>query len=182
MAPMAGRRDTRPHHDFDLILAADLAGRGETIEMLASHLEILAGRGLELGLLWLNDPAAARAAAPARSPAVDQRIAGLVRRHVALPIERDAGPQSCRVLLVYQPELAAATVDWRPAAAPVLPETVLVVLSGPILADQGGAAPGLDVPAVAARLEERFPGPQLWWPTGPELRRQCLEHAAGLPL
>ena len=50
-------RATSRLHDFDLVLAGDFRAAGEVAETLASHLEILSGCALDLGLLWLRDPA-----------------------------------------------------------------------------------------------------------------------------
>src|SRR3954451_8251222 len=86
-------------YDFDLILAGEFRETGKVGETLASHLASLAGRDLELGLLWLRNPSL-----PASMP-VAERLAALVRRHIAVPRRRDLDEVSCRFLLVAQPHL-----------------------------------------------------------------------------
>jgi hypothetical protein len=87
---MAGKRGKPQHHDFDLVLAGEFRARGEVVETLASHLEILAELEIEVGLLWLRDPAM-----PAHAP-VHGRLARLLRGQAATPIEPDADPLRAR--------------------------------------------------------------------------------------
>ena len=77
-------------YDFDLILAGDFRAGGEVAETMASHLASLAGLGLELGLLWMRDPVLPR------SMPVTERLAALVRRHIAVPLPPDLDEVSCR--------------------------------------------------------------------------------------
>ena len=88
---------------------ADFRESGEVGETLASHLASLAGCDLELGLLWLRNTSL-----PASMP-VAERLAALVRRHIAVPLPSDLDEVSCRVLLVYQPQLLVQRVG-QPAA------------------------------------------------------------------
>ncbi|MEK0085613.1 glycosyltransferase [Benzoatithermus flavus] len=167
---MAGRRSASRGHDFDLVLAGDFRARGEVAETLASHLAVLSGLDLELGLLWLRDPAL-----PATAP-VYSRIAALVRRHAAVPIEADSDAVSCRLLLLYEPRLVANGLDATPR---VRADTVLVVLARPFLR-RGG--PSFDTAAAVEHIAERLGRQQVWCPTTPLIRKQYAGHAAGLVL
>jgi UDP:flavonoid glycosyltransferase YjiC (YdhE family) len=167
---MAGKRSTSQPCDFDIVLAGDFRARGEVAETLASHLEILADLGLELGLLWLRDPTLPVAAPPYA------RIAALARRRAATPIESDSDPLRCRLLLLYEPRLAA---EGLPATARVRADTVLVVLAQPFLRR---GVPLYDVAAAAERIAERLGRRQVWCPATPQIRAQYAEHAAGLVL
>lgn len=167
---MAVSRGSAHHHDFDLVLAGDFRARGEVTETMASHLEAMAGLGLAIGLLWLRDPAL-----PSSTP-VYGRIANLARRRVAVPIEADTEPLSCRLLLLYEPRLAAGDLA---ATAPIRADTVVVVLAQPLLRR---GSPAFDVAAAVARIGERFGRRQAWCPTTPAIRAHYAEHAAGLAL
>jgi hypothetical protein len=156
-------RGTR-RYDFDLVLAGNFRASGEVAETMASHLAALAGASLEIGLLWLRDPALV--AAP-----VQRRIAGLVREHTAVPIPPDADGLSCRLVLVYEPRLLAANGPRLRA------DLALVVLVQQLL--QRGA-PAFDVAAAASLVETLLAPRQLWCPATPSIRAQCREHAAGL--
>lgn len=145
-------------HDFDLVLAGDFRARGEAGAVLASHLDVLAGRGLAIGLYWLRDPALPPAAT------VEPRLAELVRRHAAAPIEPVADPLRCRLLLVHRPELAEAGF----AAGPPLRADAAV-----FLADRPEAVAAAE-PPVATR------SPPLWCPANPAARAAC--EARGLPV
>jgi UDP:flavonoid glycosyltransferase YjiC (YdhE family) len=167
---MTGRRSAARRYDFDLVLAGDFRVRGEVAETLASHLEALAGLELELGLLWLRDPAL-----PVGTP-VQPRIGTLVRRRAALPIEPDADAVSCRALLLYEPRLAAAGLATGPR---VRADMVLVVLAQPLLRRDG---PLFEVAVAATSIAERVTPRQVWCPTTPSIRAQYRSHAAGLAL
>ena len=156
-------------YDFDLVLAGDFREAGEVAETMASHLASLAGRGLELGLLWLRNPAL-----PRPTP-VTGRLAELVRRHTAVPLPPELDEVSCRVLMVYHPHLlAGALPDWPQLTAAV---TLAVLCGAPDL--RGRAAElGAAADAIARHLSRR----QLWCPATPQIRAQCHEHLGGLEL
>ena len=156
-------------YDFDLVLAGDFREAGEVAETMASHLASLAGLGLELGLLWLRNPAV-----PRPTP-VTGRLAELVRRHIAVPLPPELDAVSCRVLMVYQPHLlAGALPDWPRLTAAV----TLAVLCG--AADLRGSA--LELGAAAGAIAERLSRRQHWCPATPQIRAQCQEHLGGLEL
>ena len=157
-------------HDFDIILAGDFRAPGEVTETIASHLDILASTGLEVGLLWLRDPAM-----PATT-AVQERIAGLVRLHAAVPIEPETETLSCAVLLLYEPRLLVAALPGLPSTRA---DRVLVVLTQSLLRR---GAPTYDVSAAATAIAERLSRRQLWCPATPQIRLQYRTHAAGLAL
>jgi hypothetical protein len=169
---MRGKRGTARDHDFDLVLAGDFRARGEVAETLASHLAVLAGCGGPApGLLWLRDPEL-----PA-SAAVHGRVAALVRRHALAPIEPDADPVRCRLLLLYEPRLLAGP---RAALPRVHADVALVVLAQPLLRRGGG--PAFDVAAAAGAIAGGLAKRQLWCPASPQIRAQCGGQMAGLPL
>jgi hypothetical protein len=167
---MAGKRGKRQHHDFDLVLAGEFRARGEIVETLASHLEILAELDIEIGLLWLRDPAM-----PAAAP-VHGRVARLVRGQAATPIEPDAEPLSCRLLVLYEPRLAAGGLAATPR---VRADGVLVVVAQPPARRDDLL---FDVTAAAERIAERIARRQVWCPATPQIRAQLRQHAAGLTL
>src|SRR4051794_14376048 len=157
-------------YDFDLILAGDFRESGEVGETLASHLASLAGCDLELGLLWLRNTSL-----PASTP-VAERLAALVRRHIAVPLPSDLDEASCRVLLVYQPQLlvhASANLPRLQAA------TTLVVLCTP---PGGNADAAVVMGAAADVIVERVSRRQVWCPATPPIRAQCRDQLAGLNL
>ncbi|HEX6013655.1 MAG TPA: hypothetical protein VFY87_18010, partial [Geminicoccaceae bacterium] len=169
---MRGKQGTAQGYDFDLVLAGDFRARGEVAETLASHLATLTGCGGPApGLLWLRDPGLAASAT------VHGRIAALARRHALAPIEPDADPVRCRLLLVYEPRLLAGP---RSALPRVHADVALVVLAQPLLRRGGG--PAFDVAAAAGAIAGGLARRQLWCPAGPQIRAQCGEHTAGLPL
>src|SRR4051794_28844929 len=157
-------------YDFDLVLAEDFRETGEVGATLASHLASLAGCDLEVGLLWLRNPSL-----PASTPVTD-RLAALVRRHIAVPLPPDLDEVSCRVLLVYQPHLlvqASANLPRLQAA------TTLVVLCTP---PGGNPAAAVAIGAAADGIAEQVSRRQLWCPATPPIRAQCREQFAGLDL
>ena len=163
-------RATSRLHDFDLVLAGDFRAAGEVAETLASHLEILSGCALDLGLLWLRDPAM-----PSTAP-VQARLAALVRRHAAIPLEPDADAVSCAVLLLYEPKLLVAALPGLPR---VRADRVIVVLAEPLLHRSG---PRYEVGAASAAIDSCWSRRQLWCPATPQIRAQYREHAGGLAL
>ncbi len=157
-------------HDFDLVLAGDFRAAGEASETLASHLACLAGLQLEIGLLWLRDPALPTSAT------LHPRIERLVREHTAVPIPPDCAPPSCRLLLLYAPHLLAGPALETPR---LRADSALVVLAEPLLQARG---PGFDPGAAATAIERCFARHQLWCPSSPAIRRQYLEHGRGVAL
>ena len=163
------RRGTS-RHDFDLVLAGDFRGQGEAVETMASHLASLAGRQLEIGLLWIRDPAI-----PASTP-LAPRLARLVREHSAVPIAPDCEAPSCRLALLYTPRLLA---DPSIALPTLRADHALVVLAEPL---QDGRGPLFDPGAAATAIEHRLARRQTWCPAGPAIRRHYLEHGRGVAL
>ena len=117
-------------YDFDLVLAGEFRGSGEVAETIASHLASLAACSLQLGLLWLRDPAL-----PPSAP-VHARIARLVREHTAVPIPPEIDDLTCRLVLVYEPRLLAAAASGIPR---LRADHALVVLAEPLLRSGGPA-------------------------------------------
>ena len=156
-------------YDFDLILAGEFRGSGEVAETIASHLASLAHCSLQLGLLWLRDPAL-----PPSAP-VHTRIARLVREHTAVPIPPEIDDLTCRIALVYEPRLLAAAASGIPR---LRADHALVVLAQPLLRSGG---PAFDAGLAAALIADRIARHQLWCPASPAIRRQYGEHATGLP-
>lgn len=167
---MRQRRRSARYHDFDVVLAGDFRSAGEVGETMASHLEILATTALDVGLLWLRDPTL-----PASTPPHD-RLAGLVRRRLASPIEPDTETVSTAVLLLYEPRLLVSALPGLPR---MRAERTLVVLAQPLMRRDG---PSFDVGAAAAAIAEQLSRRQLWCPATPTIRAQYLEHARGLAL
>ena len=163
------RRGTS-RHDFDFVLAGDFRGHGEAVETMASHLASLAGLQLEIGLLWLRDPAL-----PAASP-VAPRLARLVREHSAVPIPPDGEAPSCKLALIYAPRLLT---DPKVALPTLRADHALVLPCEPLL---DGRRPLFDPGAAATAIERRLARRQTWCPTGPALRRHYLEHGQGVAL
>ena len=128
-------------YDFDLILAGEFRGSGEVAETIASHLASLAHCSLQLGLLWLRDPAL-----PPSAP-VHARIARLVREHTAVPIPPEIDDLTCRIALVYEPRLLAAAASGIPR---LRADHALVVLAQP-LPRSGG--PAFDAGLAAAVID-----------------------------
>lgn len=167
---MRERRGSSRLHDFDVVLAGDFRAAGEVGETMASHLEILAAEALDVGLLWLRDPAL-----PASTPP-HHRLTALVRRHAAIPIEPDTETVSGAVLLLYEPRLLVAALPGLPR---VRAERTLVVLAQPLLRRDG---PSYDVDTAAGAIAEQLGRRQLWCPATPLIRAQYREHASGLAL
>ena len=136
-------------YDFDLVLAGDFRGCGEVAETLASHLAILAGGSLQLGLLWLRDPPLP---ASATVHAADRPLA---REHIAVPIQPETDDLSCRLLLLYEPRLLAAAT---PALPRLRADVALVVLAQPLLR-RGG--PAFDAGRPRPRSASARPAPAL---------------------
>lgn len=112
---MASRRGVTRYDDFDVILAADFRAAGEPAELVASHLASLGVLDLEIGLFWLHDGALPRA-----TP-VNGRLARLVRRGAAVPIEVGPDPIRCRVLLLYRPDLVQGPLPLRARTSLIVP-------------------------------------------------------------
>src|SRR3954453_8218054 len=157
-------------YDFDLILAGDFRETGEVGATLASHIASLAGCDLKVGLLWLRNPSL-----PASTPVTD-RLAALVRRHIAGPLPPDLDEGSCRVLLIYQPHLLVRSLANLPQLQAA---TTLVVLCTPL---GGNAGAAMEIGAGADAIGERLSRRQVWGPATPPIRAQCCEQFAGLNL
>ncbi len=167
---MRERRGYSRLHDFDVVLAGDFRAAGEVAETMAAHLEILSTTALDVGLIWLRDPALTAASA------LHDRVADLIRRHAAVPIEPDADALSAAVLLLYEPRLLVAALPGLPR---LRADRTLVVLTQPLMRRDG---PSYDVDAAANAIGERLSRRQLWCPATPLIRTQYREHARGLAL
>lgn len=157
-------------HDFDLTLAADFRCTGEPAETLASHIALLAPLGVSIGLLWLRDPQVAPGAT------VHPRIAALVRRGAALPIDPSTSALSCALLIVHRPDLVPNGLG---AELRLHAERTAILLATPL---SDPAAQHLDTAAVTTALAACSRRPPVWCPTSPAIRASCQAHEPGLVL
>ncbi|MGD9512068.1 MAG: hypothetical protein AB7X49_26385, partial [Geminicoccaceae bacterium] len=157
-------------YDFDLVLAADFRGQGETIETVAAHLACLADQPWQIGLWHLPDPTLPP------GTTLNRRITAATRAHAVVPIPPDADSVRARIVLVYSPHLLALPCAARPLAQADL--AVVVLAEAPPARD----ARLPDLGLTAARIDGGIASRQLWCPAADGLRARLSELAPGLPI